>query len=399
MTQLHAPTSASERAMILDIWRGFALLGIALANFPEFSLWSFMSPSAQQALPCSAADSAVHFFLYMCVDGKFYTLFSLLFGIGFSLILKRHSRGLFFRRMLFLALIGFAHLMFLWSGDILLLYAVCGMLLLLFAPLSDRWLCRVAAALLLLPVGLDAVQELTGSDWSAPFYRAWWQEADRQGITEENFANWLVQADSYPKVFAFLRQGAIERVWEFVSGHRLPKVLGLFVLGYLIGRNRLFARLHQLPIAAVCRWSLGIGLPLSALYAWSSVTGHPFGATFHSLLYTLSVYPTALGYACALALLYQRRPVSRGWTLLASPGRMALTCYILQTVAGIILFYGIGFALGCRLSLAMVQLVALATFLLETVLAKWWFGHFRFGPLEWIWRMLTYGRRFPLRNA
>ena len=80
-----------------------------------------------------------------------------------------------------------------------------------------------------------------GIDFAGPFYNLWWTEASRQGITEENFATWLRDADSYPQMFAFLLQGAYERMWEFVSGHRLPKVVGLFIIGYLIGKHRLYA--------------------------------------------------------------------------------------------------------------------------------------------------------------
>ena len=188
MNNAHLPTQSWERAHILDALRGFALLGIALANFPEFALWTFLSPQEQAVLPMSDADSGIRFLLYLLVDGKFYTIFSLLFGVGFSLILVRHSRMLFLRRMLILAAIGTAHLMLLWSGDILLLYALCGMLLVCFTPLSDKWLLRIAVALLLLPVCLDAIQELTHTDWAAPCYQAWWDEASRHGITEANFA-------------------------------------------------------------------------------------------------------------------------------------------------------------------------------------------------------------------
>lgn len=104
--------------MILDALRGLALLGIALANFPEFGLWTFLSTGEQQAMATAEADEVVRFFQYLLIDGKFYTIFSLLFGVGFSLILRRHPVSLFLRRMILLAAIGACHLMFLGSGDI-----------------------------------------------------------------------------------------------------------------------------------------------------------------------------------------------------------------------------------------------------------------------------------------
>ena len=134
--------------MILDALRGLALLGIALANFPEFALWTFLSADEQQAMATAGIDSVVRYLQYMLVDGKFYSIFSLLFGVGFSLILSRHPVSLFLRRMLILVVIGFCHLMFIWSGDILLLYACGGLLLPLFIRLKDRTLLTVAVKLL-----------------------------------------------------------------------------------------------------------------------------------------------------------------------------------------------------------------------------------------------------------
>ena len=402
MSTTTGPTTGRERHVVLDALRGLALLGIALANFPEFGLWTFLSGEAQSLQPTAAVDHVVRFLQYMLVDGKFYTIFSLLFGIGFALFLSRHSRGRFVRRMILLALIGALHLLFIWSGDILLLYAIGGLLLTLFVRCKDRTLLWLAGALILLPVGLDALTEFCGLDFAAPFYAAWWKEASAQGITEENFAVWLRDADSYPQMFAFLCQGAFERVWEFVSGHRLPKVLGLFMLGYLIGKHRLYARLKELPLAAFLRWCTVPALLLSAIYAWSAVNGHPWGLTLHSLLYAMSVIPLALCFVAAFCLFFVRntehRQPSTFFTMLAAPGRMALTNYISQSLIGILLFYGLGFGLGTQFGLVHIELVALVVFLVQIILSRLWLRYFRFGPLEWLWRIFTYGHYFPLRQ-
>ena len=220
------PTSEKERFIILDVMRGLSLMGIALANFPEFGLWTFLSSEEQAAMPTAAIDSTIRFLQYLLVDGKFYTIFSILFGIGFSLILSHHGTRIFLRRMAILVAIGFLHLMFIWSGDILLLYAVGGLLLTLFVKVTDRWLLAIAISLILIPVCLDALTEFANIQFAQPFYAKWWTVATANGITEENFATWLRDANSYTEVFAFLKQGAWERLWEFVEGHRLPKVLG-----------------------------------------------------------------------------------------------------------------------------------------------------------------------------
>ena len=198
-------------------------------------------------------------------------------------------------------------------------------------------------------------------------------------------------------MFAFLKQGACERLWEIVSGHRLPKVLGLFIIGYLIGRHQLYARLKELPLKQVFLWTLVFSLPASLIYAWSVVEGHPWGLTVHSLLYAVSVIPMSFSYIAAVCLLFLKRPK---WLMpLGMPGRMALTCYIMQSIIGAILFYGLGFGLGTTFGLITIELTAIIVFLFQIAVCELWLHYFRFGPLEWVWRMLTYGRYFPISKS
>lgn len=391
------PTTEKQRHLILDLTRGFALMGIALANFPEFALWTFLSTEEQTAMPTAGIDSVVRYLQFFLVEGKFYSIFSMLFGVGFALTLARHGRQFFIRRMLFLAVIGFLHLMFIWNGDILLLYATGGLLLTLLISLKDKVLLILAALfIIVIPVALDAIIEFGGIDFAAPFYETWWRVAHENGITEQNFASWLRDAHNYEQMFAFLQQGACERVWEFVEGHRLPKVLGLFILGYLIGKNKLYMRLEELPLQRVMLLSGVIGVPTSFIFAWSATQGHPWGLTIHSLLYAISVISMTLTLICLLCMAYLHRPLARVFRLLAAPGRMALSCYIGHSLVGIILFYGIGFGLGTTFGLVYIELVALLVFLLQVIICTLWFRYFHFGPLEWIWRLLTYGHYFPI---
>ena len=404
MNQPLAPTTEKQRHLILDALRGFALLGICIANFPEFSLWSFMSSEAQQALDTSGTDTAVRFLQYLLVDAKFYSIFSILFGIGFSIILSHASeRGangmrVFYRRMVILLVIAIGHLMLIWSGDILVLYAIAGMLLPLVRHWSNRNLLILSATLILLPVGIDLWQECSGINLAAPIMAAWWTKAHSYGITEENFAAWLRDIDGYRGMHEFLMQGAIERLWEFVDGHRLLKVLGLFTLGYCIGRNRIYARLAELrhQIKKTLFYGLAIGVPTSLLYAISATQEHPWGLTAHSFLYAVSATPLALAYMSGICLICLRRPHDFLLTALSKPGRLALSCYIGQSVAGVMIYYGIGLGLGTSMCLGEVVLVAIGVFAAETVIAWIWLRYMRYGPLEWIWRMLTYGRWLPL---
>ena len=398
------PVRSSERYVILDVLRGFALLGIAIANFPEFSLYSFLPAEAAEAMPTAGTDRIVHYLQYVFIDGKFYTIFSLLFGIGFSIIIanaaRRGANGfrIFYRRMFVLLLIGFLHLMFIWSGDILMLYALLGMLLPLFRNVPNRALLVWAALLMAIPVAVDYAVELSGISPSAPVVELQQFYCDKYGITDENFAYWLRDAEHYSGTFEFLIQGALVRVQEFIDGNRYFKVMGLFLLGFYIGRNRFYADLGNFmpQLKRIARYGFIIGLPLSLIYAWSAMNGRPWGLGTHAALYFVSVFPLGFAYVAGICLCYLHRPQWKGFSVFATPGRMALTNYIGQSVFGMLLFYGIGFGLGAGVGLVYVVLIAAGVWLMQALVSGVWLHYCQFGPLEWIWRMFTYGKVFKL---
>lgn len=398
------PVRSKERYILLDALRGLALFGICLANFPEFSLYSFLNNEAIAAMPTAGIDSIVRYLQYIFIDGKFYTLFSLLFGIGFSIIISNAMQkqvngfSIFYRRMTMLFLIGFVHLMFIWSGDILMLYALLGLLLPMFRNVSNRGLLTASAIFLLLPVGIDSFIMTTGFDPSAAVVRAQQYYCAQYGITDENFAYWLRDADNYTDVFKFLIQGAFVRMQEFIDGNRAFKVMGLFLLGFYIGRNHFYAQLEEKKrlLKLVVAWGGGFGLPASLLYAWSAMNGHPLGLAGHTFLYTISIYPMGMAYVAGFSLCYLRKGEWRIFRWLAAPGRMALTNYIGQSVWGMLIFYGIGFGIGADMGLIYVLLIATGVYMVEVMFSLIWLHYFRYGPLEWIWRMFTYGKVFKL---
>ena len=398
------PVKSSERYVILDVLRGLALLGIALANFPEFSLYSFLSAEAADAMPTAGIDRIVHYLQYIFIDGKFYTIFSLLFGIGFSIIIanaaRRDANGfrIFYRRMFVLLLIGFLHLMFLWSGDILMLYALLGMLLPLFRNVSNRALLVCAFTMLAIPVAVDFIVELSGIRPSASVVELQQFYCAKYGITDENFAYWLRDAEHYSETFKFLIQGALVRMQEFIDGNRYFKVMGLFLLGFYIGRNRFYADLEsrRLQLNRIVRYGFIIGLPLSFLYAWSAMNSRPWGLGMHAVLYFISVFPLGFAYVAGICLLYLHCPQWKVFRFFAMPGRMALTNYIGQSLFGMLLFYGIGFAFGAGVGLVYVVLIATGVWIVQALFSGMWLHYCQFGPLEWIWRILTYGKVFRL---
>ncbi len=378
-----------KRYLVLDALRGFALLGIILANFPEFSLWTFADPASHTPL-----DRVVRSFQYFFIDGKFYTLFSILFGIGFSIQLANAGQrmGKFYRRMTVLFVIGLLHLLFLWSGDILMLYAAMGMLLPLFRRLPTKGLLAAAGVFLVLPVISDALFPHLAD----PLEVGYMGLSDRYGISEVGFAAWLRDLDGYGGLNRFLRMGAVERMWEFVSSHRYFKVLGLFLIGFAIGNERMFADLPAFKglMRKVLAWGFAVGLPVSLLYTWSNMAG---GSTvLRDVFYLFSVYPMGLAYAAGFCLLFERRAGAPAWRLFGATGRMACSNYLGQSVFGILLFYGIGLGWGAGVDLLTTELIALGVYVFQMIFSHFWLKRFYFGPVEWVWRMLTYRQRLPL---
>lgn len=381
-----------KRYVILDALRCFAILGICLANFPEFSLWTFSDPDGW-----THTDKVTRVVQTFLIDGKFYTLFSLLFGMGFSIQLENAGQKTrtFYRRMVVLFFIGLIHLLFLWSGDILMLYATMGMLLPLFKRLETRKILIWGGAFLVLPVICEAI---FGTKLSDPLLDEQWRICALYGITEANFGTWLAEITGYRGMLQFLHQGAVERMWEFVVSYRFFKVLGLFLIGYGVGRMKVFADLsrHRGMLKKVLSYGLLLGVPASIFYTLSSMKGEPFGATVHSLFYLLGVYPMGFAYAAGFSLLFNRFQEGRGWQILAKAGRMACTNYLSQSVFGVLIFYGIGFGLGARVGLLATEAIAAGVFAIQIAFSALWLKFFNYGPVEWVWRMLTYGRIIPM---
>jgi len=400
MLNKDGPVNPSERFVILDVLRGIALLGICLANYQEFSLYTFQDKAVVEAMPTARIDHIWKYFHYIFIEGKFYSLFSLLFGIGFSIILskitekKTYGFAVFYRRMMILAIIGFMHLILLWAGDIVLLYALVGLFLPLFRNVSNKKLLIISAALLLFPIALDTFKMLTDHRFTLmiPVEKALQYFNAKNGINSDNFSLWLLEGKSYSDVLKFNLSGAFIRCQEFIEGSRVFKVLGLFILGLYVGRNRIYARLNDYAVMLkkTKKYGFLIGLPFSCLFAWNVVDGH-WGLIAGSTIYALSVVPLSLAYISSVCLWYMKHQDKKIFTVMAAPGRMALTNYIGQSAIGMLLFYGIGFTLALT-GLVYVELIAVGAFLFQVLCSNVWLHYFRFGPLEWIWRMFTYGK-------
>lgn len=404
-----APIASSERLEVLDALRGLAILGILLLNISGFSGIEFMSPAQKASVWGAEYEQPARVFVNWFVHGKFYALFSFLFGVGFAVFLQRTgsrdggSARLLKRRLLGLLLIGLVHSILIWFGDILVLYAMFGFLLLAFRNRSDRTLLRWVVALLLCPIviygaGAIAVAAMgttpgsganSGMGALPPFLVYAIQQFDAGGYRQIVEGNLL-----------FTAAGWVRRIILFM----LPRIFGMFLLGYLLGRRGFFRDLEaQKPLLHhVFRVGLGVGLPASAGYAWLMeraiyLPPTPLGWVM-TTLESIGTPLLSLGYTAGITLLWLRPGSQRVLAWLAPVGRMALTNYLLQSLVCVAIFYGIGFDLWMRVGLAPALGISLAIFAVQIVLSRFWLAQFAFGPVEWLWRQFTYGKRVALRN-
>jgi uncharacterized protein len=401
------PVNLSERSDILDVLRGFALIGVLLDNLFGFTGWGNLLQPTREAMPTWPADGILGLLEIAFVHGKFYSLFSILFGIGFSIILIRNEQKginpfrIFYRRLFILAIFGFLHCYFLWEGDILLLYALIGCLLPLFRRCKDNTLLIWAACLIFSPLLIDVLKVLfhfkTGSFLEAIAMRI----DSRTGLpADDGWRTYLYGDAGWREWRNWQASGIYYRYAYIIESNRIPKVLGLFLLGFYAGRKMIYADLEKYKtfFKRLLKWGLIIGIPFSLAMAWFEIDEKAVPKTaglLDTASYAFGVVPLALAYASALCLWWNRKKAKTKWKWLAPMGRMALTNYLMQTVAGIVIYYGVGFGLGGDIGPAIFIPIGLSFYAFQVIYSNIWFRYFLYGPMEWIWRQLTYGRRLP----
>ena len=384
---------ARDRIDALDALRGFALCGILLANMLYWSGWLFMKPEQRVALAGVEQVNIEHFVHQFLIDGKFYTLFSLLFGMGFALQLQRlEKRGIdgvriYYRRVLILLGFGLIHVTLIWDGDILTLYALLGLLLPLFRNWSERALAW-AGVILLFMVPIVGSLSFDALGWKPERY--FYDLSDRItagfGESPSDPIAWLARGD--PQAFIhWVLSGWPYAIGTRIEGWRIPKVLGIMLIGLLLGRRLARGELlgdRKLLWRALIS-GVALGVPFSLAYALIPDLGQD------SLPSILGTAPLGFAYGAAFLLAWPRANNVLG--KLAAPGRMALTNYLTHSLLGIILFYGIGFGLIGTLQPWQFYLVALAIIAAQTAVSQLYLDRHAQGPMEALWRRLTYGRQ------
>ena len=400
------PVVAAERLEILDVLRGLAVGGILIGNMQWFSGYG-MAP-ATLAGQGPLIDQVTLFLVHFFIEGKFYSIFSFLFGVGFALQIARAEERsdtratLFKRRLFWLLVIGVLHAFFLWAGDILSVYALMGFLLLLFRQKSDEGLLKWAVALMAVPVVTYALLYIAFISFAPPDTAAKVQAAQANAWTE-NIA--MVGKGSYWEILSDYNLTYLLGRWAgLIIQMRLPKILAMFLLGYYAYRQGFFQDVgeHRLFIRKVLIYGVLLGLAGNALMAALAGNEAPFPPSAGGLAgvvgYAFGVPALALSIVALAATLWQKSAWRPVLGVLAPVGRMALTNYLTQTVICVLLFYGYGLGLFGTIGATAATLIAIGIFVLQIALSTVWLRFFTYGPMEWIWRQLTYGKRLPLRR-
>lgn len=390
-------STESQRITDVDALRGFALFGILVVNIMAFASAYYGTGVTDPAFD-SATDQAVHWAVTFLFETKFYLLFSFLFGYSFTLQMESAARaGASFiprivRRQLGLALIGVAHAVLLYHGDILVTYAALGLILLAFRRMPERRAIHLAVALIVLTAvawGLIGILQLLYDDGShVPEIVA---DADRtaaayRGPVASVIGQHLRDLSTFWFVLAFLQA---------------PCALAMFLLGLVAGRRRILADVpaHRALLLRILRLGLLPGLIGAAIYADSSVFHGTTGLSTLGLAAGLLTAPLLTGSYIAVVLLAFQSPSGRVVArALAPAGRMSLSNYLLQSLACSLIFTGYGAGLTGRIAPLPVFLIAAAIFSVQLAISAWWLRGHSYGPLEWLLRAVTAAKRPPWRR-
>jgi len=390
-----APVGLNRRIRVVDIVRGFAVLGMFTVNMLSFSGYSHVPLQEMDV-----AHRLVALFIKFTAEAKFYPLFSFLFGWGAATQMRRAAERdqpfvpLYVRRLIILLLIGLAHAVFIWEGDILVTYALLGLPLLLFRRRSDRGILLTAIICILILVLLSMPGPSTSiRDWHARAVAPL-----RQGMMDGYRENVYVEG-SYPAMVVQRLKALSARYSAFI--YWAPHIFGMFLSGLYAGRRRIFHNIdtHGRLFRRAMWVGLGVGLPLVLVFVAVSSRPTLVSAAYRELALrgARMIGGSAIGlfYISGIVLLTRKRRWMERLFPLAFVGRAALSNYLLQSVICTLVFYGYGLGLYGELGPAVTFFLTILLFRAQVGLSRWWLRRHRFGPVEWLWRSLAYGKPQP----
>jgi uncharacterized protein len=428
------PVAESERFFAVDALRGFALLGILAMNIVAFAWPGAAYENPTRGGGFSGLDRVIWVFNHLFFEMKMMTLFSMLFGAGLVLMGDRADdrgaslRGVYYRRCLWLLVIGLIHSYLIWFGDVLVLYAECGLIIYLFRrwrprtliPVGVVFLCMIVPIVMGFAAGIDFLENTAKKAEAA-------EKADKQPT---RFQAWIYHDVWIPKILPMFDPDAPKKKEEFeksIKTHRggyagivkerakglvFEQTLGFILAGFWMAGGRMLIGMGLMKLGVfsgrrsrrfyiwLALLGYGIGLPLVAYDAYKLIrTNFGFSFQVHGGIF-LNFFGSvlvALGHAGVIMLIIQSGAIEWLTRRLAAMGRMALSNYLTHSIVCTTLFYGYGFGLFGRINRTGLFGIVLAIWTFQLIVSPIWLRYFRFGPAEWLWRSLTYWRLQPMR--
>jgi len=402
------PVGEKERIVSIDVLRGFALLGILPMNIQYFSMISaaYWNPTAYGNL--TGASYWVWLLCHVLADEKFMTIFSMLFGAGIFLMTSRieaagkPSAGLHYRRMGWLIAFGLAHAYLLWSGDILVTYGMCGLVVYLLRKLRPRTLLITGLVAISVAPAVLTVYGLQSQHWSPQQV-----QIATEGLWKPTPAEAAQEIKAYQGTWReqmqFRAPESVQMETIFFTFFTFWRVSGLMLVGIALFKLGFFsARLRAAEYWTMIFVAACAGIP-AVLYGthrdfangWDFRYSFFYGAQFN---YWASIL-VSLGWVGAMMLASKFAALLPLTRRLAAVGRMAFTNYLMHTVICTTIFYGHGFGLFGKVERIWQFAIVVAIWVFQLALSPVWLKSFLFGPLEWLWRSLTYWQWEPFRRS
>lgn len=403
-TYILNPIDQRNRIDSLDILRGVAVLGILIMNIQSFAMpaSAYSNPTSYERL--TGNDLFVWLASHIFADQKFMAIFSMLFGASLVMLSqkarKEHLRStdLQYRRFIYLGLIGIFHAYLIWSGDILLMYAICGFLTFIFR--SRKSATQIRAGVIFLLIG-SLISLLIG--YSVPLWEPGEYEATRIELWNPTSEMQSEEIDYYTSSWERQMLQRVPAAFEMQTTVFLFegfwRIAGCMLIGMALYKRRVF-KLKQSSkyYLKMVGYGLGLGLPLVVVgtlldfnYDWNFRYSFFFFSQFN---YWGSVL-MALGYIGIVMLICKSSTRSFMAKRMADVGRMALSNYLIQSIICTYIFYGHGLGLFGDLDRSAQAVFVLAIWVFQIAFSGIWLSYFRYGPFEWLWRSLTYGKAQP----
>lgn len=390
---MNVTPTIGNRIEALDVLRGFALLGIFIANMLTFhSPYFYIDPHSYFSTP---SDVASYKLISIFVETSFYPIFAMMFGYGLNMQYEKAKANgkpyvpMMARRLAILMGFGLIHALFIWSGDILFTYALMGFIMLAVVRIPKKWLFWIALIVYLLPTALfiGAIYLLTKLDPNSLM----------EGFVDIQQIELAITAYAH----GTYGEALIFRMTEWLLIGLSSSFLGVFMvlplimLGAAFSKWKLFERAAEMKgkIAIVGFIALVAGIFIKS---WPSIDGNTY---YNQLIQQLIGGPIlAIGYACVIILLCTLPVFRTIFRPISKAGRMSLTTYLTQSIVATLLFYGYGFGLYGKVDIETGTLIAVGIFVIQVIFAELWLLKFRMGPFEWLWRKGTYGKNMTKKE-